>query len=93
MHLLALLNLVAYAKLKKCMPDVNGRTLMMAIQAVAFKIGDVVKNLDAADDAEGSELELLLLSYEKAAASLKIAYEEARKDVSNLPPYDTLISE
>ncbi|MEN9866539.1 MAG: hypothetical protein RL748_2129 [Pseudomonadota bacterium] len=75
------------------MPEVNGRTLMMAIQAVDFKISDIVKNLDTADDTEGGELELLLLSYEKAAASLKIAYEEAQKSVSNLPPYDTLVSE
>lgn len=75
------------------MPEINGRTLMMAIQAVDFKINDIVRQLDDADENEGGELELLLLSYEKAATSLKIGYEEALKTVSNLPPYETLIRE
>lgn len=75
------------------MPEINGRTLMMAIQAVDFKINAIVQQLDDAEDADGGELELLLLSYEKTAASLKIGYEEALKTVSNLPPYETLIHE
>jgi hypothetical protein len=75
------------------MPEINGRTLMMAIQAVDFKINDIVRQLDEVEDADGGELEMLLLSYEKAATSLKSAYEEALKTVSNLPPYETLVSE
>ncbi len=75
------------------MPEINGRTLMMAIQAVDFKINDIVKQLDDAKDDDGGELELLLLSYEKAAAALKIGYEEALKTVSNLPPYEALVNQ
>lgn len=74
------------------MPEINGRTLMMAIQAVDFKINDIVKQLDNAGDADGGELELLLLSYEEASFSLKIGYVEALKTVSNLPPYETLVN-
>jgi hypothetical protein len=75
------------------MPEINGRTLMMAIQAVDFKINDIVTQLEDASDPDGGELELLLLSYEKAAASLKVGYEEALKTISNLPPYETLVRE
>lgn len=75
------------------MPEINGRTLMMAIQAVDFKINNIVTQLEDADDTDGGELELLLLSYEKAAASLKVGYEEALKTISNLPPYETLVRE
>ena len=75
------------------MPEINGRTLMMAIQAVDFKIKDIVKQLDSLDNNEGGELELLLLSYEKTASSLKVGYEEALRTISNLPPYETLVSE
>lgn len=73
------------------MPEINGRTLMMAIQAVDFKINDILKQLGDAKDDDG-ELEILLLSYEKAAGSLRIGYEEALKTVSNLPPYETLVN-
>jgi hypothetical protein len=85
------LNLAAGPNLEKTMPEIDGRALMMAIQAVDFKINDIAKQLVDSGEEDGGELELLLLGYEKAAASLKIGYEEALKTISNLPPYETLV--
>lgn len=73
------------------MPEIDGRTLMMAIQAVDYKIIALGKQLTDSGEEDGGELELLLLSYEKAAASLKIGYEEVLTTTSNLPPYETLV--
>lgn len=72
------------------MPEINGLTLMMAIQAVDSKINEIVKQLEHDDSPEAGELELLLLSYEKTLAALKVGYEQALKTSSNLPPYDQL---
>jgi hypothetical protein len=75
------------------MPEINGLTLMMAIQAVDSKIVEIAKQLEDDDRPEASELELLLLSYEKALASLRVGYEEALRTSSNLPPYESLVHE
>lgn len=76
------------------MPDINGRTLMLAIQAVDAKIRALQASLDAAGDDEdaGADAEEMLLSYEGAADELRSAYEIARLSVSNLPPYTELIT-
>lgn len=75
------------------MPEINGITLMMAIQAVESKMNDIERCLQ--DDAcpNGAELESLLLSYDKAATALRIGYEAALKGSSNLPPYEELIGQ
>jgi hypothetical protein len=73
------------------MPNLNGRTLALIIQAVDFKIADLEQKIAALPSDQGSELESLLLSYENAAEALKDAYREALTEVDNLPPYEKLI--
>ena len=75
------------------MPEVRGPTLMMAIQAVDEKIRALTARLDAADldTQDVTDLEDALLSWEKAADELKVAYEAAVKMSGNLPAYDKLV--
>lgn len=73
------------------MPNVNGRTLAMAIQAVDFKIADLEKSIDSLPPGQGAEMESLLLAYDNAAEVLKRAYQEALLEVGNLPPYEKLV--
>lgn len=73
------------------MPNINGRTLALAIQAVDFKIADLEQTIDSLPADEGSELETLLLSYTNAAEALKRAYQEALAESDNLPPYEKLV--
>jgi len=67
------------------MPEINTRTLVMCIQAVAAEI----RALQA--DAHDPEVQQLIDHYERAAADLEDAYDEAAKTVLNLPPYDDLV--
>jgi hypothetical protein len=72
------------------MPDVSGNTLLMAIQAVQ----DAMKILETRlDDPEVDPLDdtEMLLAYARAAVELRQAYEIARLNTSNLPPYETLV--
>jgi hypothetical protein len=66
---------------------------MMAVQAVDEKLRAITAKIDAAaeDDDDVSDLEYELMSYEKAAQELRIAYEAAVKMASNLPAYDKLV--
>jgi len=73
------------------MPEVTGRTLMMAIQAVDAKMQAIETAIDAADEDDQADLEDLLLSYEKAADELRAAYLAALRLSSNLPSYDVLV--
>lgn len=73
------------------MPQISGSTLMMVIQAVDDKIHQLIEQLETDDSPQASELELLLLSFEKAAQELKFGYEEAQRTVSNFPPYQELV--
>jgi len=73
------------------MPNVNGKTLALAIQAVDFKMADLEITIDSLPPDEGSDLESLLLSYANAAHALKQAYIEALSESSNLPPYEKLV--
>lgn len=73
------------------MPNINGRTLALAIQAVDFKIADLEQTIDSLPADEGGELETLLLSYTNAAEALKRAYQEALAESDNLPPYEKLV--
>lgn len=74
------------------MPEINGLTIMMAIQAVDATIQTIVGALKSQHRDDDGELQLLLLSYEKAAASLKVGYEEAQKNTDNLPVYAVLVA-
>lgn len=73
------------------MPNINGRTLAIAIQAVDFKMADLERTIDALPSDQGAELESLLMSYANAAESLKRAYQEALSEADNLPPYEKLV--
>ena len=73
------------------MPEVNGRTLMMAVQAVDAKVQELSAQVEQADADEATDLEDSLLSYMKAADDLREAYEAALKLSSNLPPYAKLV--
>jgi hypothetical protein len=73
------------------MPNINGRTLALAIQAVNFKMSDLEQTIDSQPSDQGAELESLLLSYTNAAEALKLAYREALLEVDNLPPYEDLV--
>lgn len=71
----------------------NASTLMMAIQAVDAKINEISKQLEEGYDIDDvGEMDLLLLSYEKALQELRVGYEEALQTASNLPPYELLVS-
>lgn len=71
----------------------NASTLMMAIQAVDAKINEISKQLEEGYDIDDvGEMDLLLLSYEKALQELRVGYEEALRTASNLPPYELLVS-
>lgn len=73
------------------MPQISGSTLVMAIQAVDAKIHQITEQLETDASPEAGDLELLLLSYEKAAQELRAGYEEAQRTISNLPPYQKLV--
>lgn len=73
------------------MPEISGTTLMMAIQAVESKIADIGRRLDDVNCPNGAELESLLPGCDKAATALRIGYEAALEQSSNLAPYDTLV--
>ncbi len=73
------------------MSQINGNDLMMAIQAVAFKIHALEKEFEVAQGIEARDLEDLLFAYDQTATSLRKAYEDALKVSSNLPPYSELV--
>lgn len=73
------------------MPNVNGTTLVLAIQAVDFKMADIERTIDNLPPDQGADLESLLLGYTNAAEALKHAYQEARSEIDNLPPYESLV--
>jgi hypothetical protein len=73
------------------MPSIDGNTLMMAIQAVDAKITFLCDQIDTiGEDGDATDYEDELLAYTKAAAALKLSYEEALKSSSNLPIYENL---
>ena len=73
------------------MPNISGRTLALAIQAVDFKMAYLEQKIDSLPPDEGSGLDALLLSYANAEEALKRAYQEALAESSNLPPYEKLV--
>lgn len=71
------------------MPQIDNRTLAMAIQAIAAEIRSLRIHVQS-DDAD-PELEQLLEDYEQAADRLEEAYDDAAKTAFDLPPYDELV--
>jgi hypothetical protein len=73
------------------MYQIQHLTLLVAIQAIDTEIGRMSDELDAhPSEDDGGELESRLLKYTKAAADLKLQYEEARKSAPHMLPYERL---
>ena len=74
------------------MANVNGNTLMMAIQAVNASIKELKKEKSAVGEGEEIvDIIELLLSYSNAASELETAYQEEYINADNLPPYENLV--
>jgi hypothetical protein len=74
------------------MPEVDGNTLVMAIQAVSDKLRalETARNLAGEDGADDYFEEIM--AFDSAAQKLKVAYEHALKMANNLPPYEKLVA-
>lgn len=70
------------------MPEISGRTLVIAVQAVDTEIRRL-RSLP--DDEVVADDEELLVQYETAAEELEEAYAEAARSITNLPPYSRLV--
>lgn len=70
--------------------QIKPQTLMVAIQCVAAEIHTIDRQLEDDEPDNAAELEQLLVSFDLAADDLKVAYEEALKQYSELPAYDDL---
>ena len=73
------------------MPEVDGNTLVMAIQAVDDKLRalETARDLAGADQADDYVEDIV--AFDAAAHKLKIAYEHALRTANNLPPYEALV--
>ena len=79
------------------MPDINNRTLQIAIATIAGRIRLLEARLAdeiAAEDEDAGYTQQELLDYQAAADDLERAYDaEVRSGVINLSPYDALTGE
>jgi len=73
------------------MADVDGTTLMMAIQAVDEVIGRLTE-ATADEDAADPNDQMALLDYQRAARRLEAAYATLSETELDLPPYDELVN-
>ncbi len=76
------------------MPQISDNSLMIIIQILDEKIGSMkalVDQLDA-NNEDLADLEDELLSYSEVAQELRTGYEEAFKEIGNLPPYAELVN-
>ena len=74
------------------MADLDGSTLMMAIQAVHRQIERYELLLTSETLRDRAQVQSLVASYEKAAERLREAYESEWTPGGNLPPYAKLLS-
>lgn len=72
------------------MPDINERTLVLAIQAIDKEI-HALQSLAESDVLDSDEE--FLVSLENAAEDLEEAYQKAYQEATNLPPYRQLVRE
>lgn len=70
------------------MPEINGQSLVLIIQAVDTEIKRL-RNLP--DDETVPDDEVRLLDFENLAEELEEKYEEARTTAGNLPDYSRLV--
>ena len=71
------------------MPNITNKTLVMAIQVLAWELRSQRDAL-AEGGAEPEDYQFLE-DLERATEDLEAAYDEAAKTVINLPPYDILV--
>lgn len=75
------------------MAQIDGQTLLMAVQAVQAQIRQIDEAIArAGEDDDVTDLEDLLAGYTRAADALREAYEAEERVSGNLPPYDMLVS-
>lgn len=78
------------------MANVDGQSLLMAVQAVQAvqaQIHSLQAHIDQAHENDDvTDQEDLLMGYTQAADALRIAYEAEELVNSNLPPYVMLVS-
>lgn len=73
------------------MAELDNITLMMAIQAVNAEITKYEHLLTSETLRDREEIQMLVLSYQKAAESLRQAYESQWVEGGNLPSYRALV--
>lgn len=73
------------------MAELDGISLMMAVQAVHAELVRYETLLTSETLRDREEIQSLVSSYEKALARLREAYESEQAAVSNLPPYSKLV--
>lgn len=73
------------------MAEVDGLTLMMAIQAVNAEVRRYEQLLTSETLRDPEEIQSLIFAYEKTAEELRAAYAVEWKEGSNLPKYDDLL--
>jgi hypothetical protein len=69
---------------------IKTQTLLIAIEGIDKLISELESELEGNSGPEAADLEVVLLQYTQAAADLRSQYDEAKKTISNLPPYDSL---
>lgn len=74
------------------MPEVDGNTLVMAIQAIDDKLRALETARDLAGEDGADDFFEEIMAFDDAAHKLKLAYEHALRMANNLPPYETLVS-
>lgn len=70
------------------MPELSGKTLVLAIQAVD---AEILRLRALPDEVFVPEDEVFLVDLETALEELEEAYAEATKTYSNLPPFSQLV--
>ena len=79
------------------MPNIDGNTLILCVQAIAAEIRDRKTARDSPPGPEQADIDELLLAYSLAASDLKEAYlkelTEARAKGAHLPEYEELVGE
>lgn len=73
------------------MPEVDGNTLVMAIQAVDDKLHALEAARDLAGEEHADDYVEEIMAFDEAAHKLKRAYDQAQRLANNLPPYDKLV--
>ena len=79
------------------MPIIDGKTLILCVQAIAAEIRDLKTARDSPPGTQQADIDELLLAYSLAASDLKEAYlrelTEARARGAHMPDYEELVGD